>query len=90
MKMYAISSWNRDIVEKEVTRKTDKFVYVSSVGRDRRESAKNYFDTWGQAKSELVQRAAKQVEMARNKLVGAQKKYMEALSIKPPETSESN
>ena len=82
MKQYKISSWGFKIEEVEIARKTDRCIFYLHNGRERRESDTYYFDTWEQARQEIIDRNMRSVKNAELQLGYAKEGLEEALEIK--------
>ena len=85
MKMYKTGGWRKVIIEVDVTRATDKSVWIMRNAIERRESRKSqyecYFDTWHEAYFYLVNRFKRQLDSAKSRLEAAKKELKEVLAL---------
>jgi len=81
MKWFRISrwSWKPMIDAVEVERVTEHFVYVNG----RRQARGDFFQTWEEAKAEMVREARRKVEAAATSLAHAQKELAEREAMQP-------
>jgi hypothetical protein len=84
---YKIVGWRDEIEAVEVIRETDKFVViVRSWGKgERRESKDDYFDTFEEAKAELIRRTTTEIESRRKALSYGEDKLKRIMEITAPE-----
>lgn len=89
--LYKTSSYSREIEPVEVSRVTDKSVWLMR-GFDKKErrearfcSYSNYYDSWAEAHQYLMNKHIKKIEYAEENLKRAGKELLDVESLAPPE-----
>lgn len=83
-----MTSYGSRIIEVEVERETESSVWVKGRRHNKRSEYENYWDSWEDAHSFLLQNAERWVEGARLRLERAKGEYGQIKGMKKPAAGE--
>lgn len=89
MKKYKIKSWSNTIDPVEIESETSQFVVINGRRESKSTSTYQYFDTYEQARYEIIEQKRRSVLEATARLRDAEEQYLEAKLIPKLEKNET-